>query len=205
MRHKVDQGVVVGASGKYLRRPQPPDVASHFDAAAGLSAAPCYRPSGVEQEFERRGLQERVTNHGPYKGPAPATQDVIGGQVECGFLAGPTVLPMVKAGKLVALAVSGKQRSELLPDVPTVAQAGYPDYDATFSLVLFAPAATPKPIVDQIRRSIAEALKSPDLADKLKLSDQQVVALSPEKSSARLEADSKKWGEVARKINLRQD
>jgi tripartite-type tricarboxylate transporter receptor subunit TctC len=60
----------------------------------------------------------------PYKGPAPATQDVLGGQVPCGLLAGPTVLPHVRAGKLVALAVSGSSRSPTLPEVPTIAEAG---------------------------------------------------------------------------------
>ena len=67
--------------------------------------------------------------HIPYKGPAPAMQDVIGGQVDCGFLAGPTVLPHVRSGKLVALAVSGSRRSSLLPEVPTVAESGYPGFD----------------------------------------------------------------------------
>ena len=91
-------------------------------------------------------------SHIPYKGPAPAMQDVIGGQVDCGFLAGPTVLPHVRSGRLVALAVSGARRSALLPEVPTVAEAGYPGYDATFSLVLFAPRGTPEPIVRSMPR-----------------------------------------------------
>ena len=64
--------------------------------------------------------------HMPYKGPAPATQDVLGNQVPCGLLAGPTVLPHVRAGKLVALAVSGSRRSPTLPDVPTMAEAASP-------------------------------------------------------------------------------
>lgn len=144
-------------------------------------------------------------SHVPYKGPAPAMQDVISGQIECGFLAGPTVLPMVKAGKLVALAVSGRKRSALLPDVPTVAESGFPGYDATFSLALFAPKGTPRPIIDKLTGAIAAALKSPDMLEKLKLSDQQAVAASPEQSAATLAADSKKWGEVAKRIHLRQD
>ena len=144
-------------------------------------------------------------NHVPYKGPAPAMQDVIGGQVDCGFLAGPTVLPMVRAGKLVALAVSGARRSPLLPEVPTVAEAGYAGFDATFSLVLFAPRGMPKATVDAMNAALAAALKQPDVVERLRQSDQEVVASTPDAAAARLEADSKLWGAVAKKIGLQLD
>lgn len=143
--------------------------------------------------------------HVPYKGPAPAVQDVMGGQVDCGFLAGPTVLAQVRAGKLVALAVSGAKRSPLLPEVPTVAEAGYPGFDATFSLVLFAPKGMPKAIVDAMSKALDEALKHPDVVERLRQSDQAVVAESPEASAARLAADARTWGVVARRIGLQAD
>ena len=143
--------------------------------------------------------------HVPYKGPAPAVQDVMGGQVDCGFLAGPTVLAQVRAGKLVALAVSGAKRSPLLPEVPTVAEAGYPGFDATFSLVLFAPKGMPKAIVDAMSKALDEALKHPDVVERLRQSDQAVVAESPEASAARLTADARTWGVVAKRIGLQAD
>ena len=143
--------------------------------------------------------------HVPYKGPAPAVQDVMGGQVDCGFLAGPTVLAQVRAGKLVALAVSGAKRSPLLPEVPTVAEAGYSGFDATFSLVLFAPKGLPKAIVDAMFKALDEALKHPDVVERLRQSDQAVVAESPEASAVRLAADSKTWGVVAKRIGLQAD
>jgi len=143
--------------------------------------------------------------HVPYKGPAPAVQDVMGGQVDCGFLAGPTVLAQVRAGKLVALAVSGAKRSPLLPEVPTVAEAGYSGFDATFSLVLFAPKGLPKAIVDAMSKALDEALKHPDVVERLRQSDQAVVAESPEASAVRLAADSKTWGVVAKRIGLQAD
>ena len=143
--------------------------------------------------------------HIPYKGPAPAVQDVMGGQVDCGFLAGPTVLAQVSAGKLVALAVSGARRSPLLPEVPTVAEAGYPGFDATFSLVLFAPKGMPKAIVDAMFKALDGALKEPDVIERLRLSDQTVVANTPEDSVARLAADARTWGAVAKRIGLQSD
>ncbi len=143
--------------------------------------------------------------HVPYKGPAPAVQDVMGGHVDCGFLAGPTVLPQVRAGKLVALAVSGAKRSPLMPEVPTVAEAGYPGFDATFSLVLFTPRGTPKAIVDTMFKVLEAALKHPDVIERLRQSDQAVVADTSEASAVRLAADAKTWGEVARRIGLQVD
>lgn len=143
--------------------------------------------------------------HVPYKGPAAAVQDMLGGQVECGFLAGPTVLPHVKTGKLVALAVSGARRSPLLPEVPTVAEAGYPGFDASFSLVMFAPKGTPATLVQRMHDAMAVALKNPELVERLVQSDQSVVAGNAAETAKRLAEDTQRWGEVARRINLKLD
>ena len=105
-------------------------------------AAPACRHLSMELLQSMAGFQ---MTHVPYKGPAPATQDVLGNQVPCGLLAGPTVLPHVRAGKLVALAVSGSERSPTLPDVPTMAEAGVAGYQADFTLVMCAPRACPSP------------------------------------------------------------
>ena len=143
--------------------------------------------------------------HVPYKGPAPAAQDVLGNQVPCGLLAGPTVLPHIRAGKLVALGVSGSQRSPTLPDVPTLAEAGAAGYQADFTLAVWAPKGVPEPIVVRFRQALVDALKSPDVVDKLKAGDQVVVGNTPVQAAAQLAADSKKWGEVARRIQLGLD
>ena len=143
--------------------------------------------------------------HVPYKGPAPATQDVIGGQVACGLLAGPTVLPHVRAGKLVALAVSGSVRSPALPEVPTMAEAGVAGYEANFALAMFAPRATPEAIVTRFRQAFVDALNAPDVTERLKASDQTVVGSTPAQAAATLAADSQKWGALARRIKLGLD
>ena len=145
-------------------------------------------------------------SHIPYKGPAPATQDVLGNQVPCGLLAGPTVLPHVRAGKLTALAVSGSRRSPTLPDVPTIAEAGVAGYEADFTLVVFAPRGVPDAIVGRFRQAFIDALRAPDVVEKLRVAgDQTVVGGTPGDAAAVLAADSKKWGAVARRIQLGLD
>ena len=143
--------------------------------------------------------------HVPYKGPAPATQDVIGNQVPCGLLAGPTVLPHVRAGKLVALGVSGSKRSSTLPDVPTLAEAGVPGYQADFALAMFAPRGTPEATIARFRQAFVDALRAPDVMAKLEAGDQLVVGSTPAQAAAVLAADSLKWGAVARRIGLGLD
>jgi tripartite-type tricarboxylate transporter receptor subunit TctC len=143
--------------------------------------------------------------HVPYKGPVPAMQDVMGGQVPCGLLAGPTVLPQVRAGKLVALAVSGSRRSPTLPEVPTVAEAGVAGYVADFTLAMWAPRGVPDPIVARMRQAFVDALRTPEAAERLKASDQTLVGNTPAEAAAQLAADYRKWGEVARRIKLGLD
>ena len=144
-------------------------------------------------------------SHVPYKGPAPATQDVLGNQVPCGLLAGPTVLPHVRAGKLVPLAVSGSTRSPTLPEVPTMAEAGVAGYEANFTLVMFAPRGVPDAVQARFRQAFIDALKTPEVTDKLKAGDQTVVGSAPAQAAAQLTADSAKWGAVAKRIALGLD
>lgn len=166
--------------------------------ASGGAGVPGHLAMELLLDAAKVGMQ-----HIPYKGPAPATQDVIGGQVACGFLAGPTVLPHVRSGRLLALAVSGAQRSPLLPEVPTVAEAGYPGYDASFMLVMFAPRGTPSGVVATMNKAMGDALRDPAIADKLKATDQSVVAGNAADAVTQMEAQSRKWGEVVRRIGLK--
>jgi len=143
--------------------------------------------------------------HVPYKGPAPATLDVVANQVPCGLLAGPTVLPHIRSGRLVPLAVSGKSRSPTLPEVPTMIEAGVPGYEADFALFLQAPRATPEDIVTRMREALLQALNTPEVKTRLAASDQVLVGSSPEQAASVAATDSRKWGEVARRIKLGLD
>ena len=143
--------------------------------------------------------------HVPYKGPAPATADVMGGQVPCGFLATPTVLPHVKAGKLNALAVSTRARSPLAPDVPTAEEAGVAGFDAPFYLVLFAPKGTPPAIVERMNAEMAKALAEPEVKQRAAALDIVTLGGSPQEARATLEATARKWAPVVKRIGLKLD
>lgn len=143
--------------------------------------------------------------HIPYKGPAPAMQDLIGGQVDCGFLAGPTVLPSINSGRLTALASSGIVRTPLLPNVPTVAESGYPGFDGTFWLVLAAPKNIPPAIRQRFLAAMQDAIKAPGQQERVADIGIEMVGTTPEQAQARTEALSRHWGTIASRIQLAVD
>src|SRR6476620_4648739 len=136
---------------------------------------------------------------------AGATTDVMCGQVHCGFLATPTVLPHVKAGKLKALAVSTQARSPLAPDVPPAAEAGAPGFDAPFYLVLFASARVPQAIVMRMSAETAKALEAPEVKDRAAAMDVVTVGGSPEEARKVLKEAAAKWAPVVQRIGLKLD
>ena len=143
--------------------------------------------------------------HVPYKGPAAATADVMGGQVNCGFLATPTVLPHVKSGRLNALAVSTAQRSPLAPNIPTAAEAGAPGFDAPFYLVLFAPKGTPEDITALMNREVSKALADPAVKERATALDIVTLGGTPGEATRVLKAAAAKWAPVVQRIGLKLD
>lgn len=144
--------------------------------------------------------------HVPYKGPAPATQAVLAGEVDCGFLATPTVLPHVKAGKLHALAVSSAEPSPLAPEVPTLARAlGRPDLDISFKLVLQAAKGTPPAVVAELERAAMEIMKKPEVRAKLQASDLVSIGSSSQVAEATLKAESARWEPVVKRLEIRSE
>jgi tripartite-type tricarboxylate transporter receptor subunit TctC len=129
----------------------------------------------------------------PYKGTGPALNDLIGGQVEVDFENLPSILPLIKAGRVRALAVANKTRLVQLPDVPTLGEAGYPDVEITAWHGLLAPAGTPREIIVTINRAIVAALKKPETIAKLRDMGVEVVASSPEEMQAFLAAETVRW------------
>lgn len=143
--------------------------------------------------------------HVPYRGPAPAMQDVIAGAVPCGFLASSTVMPMVKEGRLKALASSGSTRLYSFPQVPTVAEAADPGFAANFGEIVAMPKGTPTEHIQKLYNEISKALSNPSVRSALSSLDLDLIASEPDTAAARLKTESTKWGAVASRINLQLD
>ena len=137
-------------------------------------------------------------SHVPYKGSGPAMQDLLGGQVKVSFAGIPNVLPHVKAGRLRALAVSTPSRSPDLPDVPTVAEAGVPGYQATLWLNLAAPAGTPADIVQRLYAEAAKALQDAELQQSFRSAGVEASPMNPQELARFMRAEYEKWGKVVR-------
>jgi tripartite-type tricarboxylate transporter receptor subunit TctC len=143
--------------------------------------------------------------HIPYKGPAPAMQDVLAGQVPCGLLAGPTVLPHVRSGKLTALAVSGQGRSPTLPDVPTIAEAGFPGFEAPAWWAVLASAKTPPDLVKRMNEELNKTLRNPEVANKLQAQGIELAGGSVERAKSFIDNQIDTWAKVVRDNNIKSD
>jgi tripartite-type tricarboxylate transporter receptor subunit TctC len=144
-------------------------------------------------------------SHIPYKGAAPAMNDVLGGQVPMTFDNIITTLPLVKAGRLRALAVSTAQRSNVAPDIPTLAEAGVPGYDATSWFGLFVPAGTPQEVINRLSAESAEALKDPKVRDTLLRVGAEPVGTGPQAFEAFFRAEVDRWSKVVRDAKVHLD
>jgi tripartite-type tricarboxylate transporter receptor subunit TctC len=140
--------------------------------------------------------------HVPYRGAAPAVKDLIAGQIDGVVDNPPTVLAHIRAGTITALAVAGKQRIAVLPEVPTAAEAGLPGWEASSWFGLVAPAGTPPAVIKRLHAEVAKAMKSP-LMQKLSARGMRMVGDSPEEFGAFIIAERKKWGEIIKAANIK--
>ncbi len=135
-------------------------------------------------------------NHVPYKSSSQAIQDVLGGRVKVTFAGVPNVLNQVRAGRLRALGVTGSKRWSDMPDVPTIAEAGVPGYEASLWLCMLAPAGTPENIVTRMAEAIGKALHEPDTVQKLHIAGIAPTYMGPKDFGPFLRAEYEKWGRV---------
>ncbi|MFO1218018.1 MAG: tripartite tricarboxylate transporter substrate binding protein [Burkholderiaceae bacterium] len=136
--------------------------------------------------------------HIPYKGAAPAMQDLMGGQIDLVFTSLPSVASHIKQGTLAAIAVTSAKRSAAFPSVPTIAENGYRDFDVNPWFGLFAPAKTPAAVVRKINADINELLATKDVAEKFAAVGADVHATDPAAFGALVHADIAKWGQVVK-------
>lgn len=142
--------------------------------------------------------------HIPYKGGGQAVNDVLAGQVTVAVLGAAAVLPHIKSGKLVALAVSTRQRSPMLPDVPTLAESGAGDIDVPQWSAMFALEGTPPAVLARLRRNVQESLAEPELKQQFLNAAMETVATTPEAFQQRMVQDRERWAKLIkdRKISL---
>ena len=138
--------------------------------------------------------------HVPYKGLGPASVDLLAGQVQIMFSSAVAMMPHVRAGRLRALAMTGAKRAPAIPDIPTVAEAGVPGYEAGSWYGIVAPAGTPRPVVDTLSREVAAATRSREITDRLNAEGVVPVGSSPEEFAAHIKKEFARVGSVVKAL-----
>ncbi|WP_280152021.1 tripartite tricarboxylate transporter substrate binding protein [Piscinibacter sp. XHJ-5] len=190
---------------------------SPFKTVADLVAAAKAKPSTVTMASAGNGTVGHLTgeifskqagikvNHIPYKGAGPAATDLLGGTVDFYFATPQAVLSFVKTGKLRALAVSSAKRLPVLPEVPTVAEAGFKGFDTTDWKLLVAPAGTPADIVNRLNAEVEKAMSKPETAAQLLAEGSIPLSGSAQQAAQYLKAEQQRWSAVVRESNVKLD
>jgi len=160
--------------------------------------------SHLAGELLQRAAGVKLT-HVPYKGAAQALADTLGGQVQSFMSSVPSALGQLRGGKLRALAVTSAKRSPELPAVPTVAESGYPGFEASTWYGLLAPAGTPAPVISRLNNEVNRALAAKDVRERLASEGGETLGGSPERFAAFLAAERAKWGRVVRESGAKVD
>jgi tripartite-type tricarboxylate transporter receptor subunit TctC len=143
--------------------------------------------------------------HVPYRGGGPAMNDLMGGQVPLLWVSIPAAAQFVKAGKVKALAVSTLKRSAAFPDVPTMQEAGVPDFNVDSWYAMFVPAKTPQPIVDKLNRALNAIVNEPDIRDKLLQQGAEGVGGTPQALGKVVDSELLRWSKLVKDANIRLD
>lgn len=152
-----------------------------------------------------KNLAHVSMTHIPYKGGGPAVTSLISGEASVGFATMPSVLPHVKAGKLRGLAVTTSRRSQAAPALPTVAEAGLPDYEASTWYCLLFPAGAPKDIVARLNAETIKVLGHADVKNRLAGLGYEIITSTPEELAAHIRSEIVKWGKVVKASGIRDD
>jgi tripartite-type tricarboxylate transporter receptor subunit TctC len=143
--------------------------------------------------------------HVPYKGSTGARNDIIAGQIDVMFDSVPTMAPVIEAGLVRALGTSGRVRSTVLPNVPTLAEAGAPGYEATMWIGVMAPAGTPQPVIDKLNAEIGKILSRPELVAAWQQQGSNPMIMKPNEFGATIESEIERWAKVIKENNIKAD
>ena len=143
--------------------------------------------------------------HVAYKGSGPATADLVGGHIKVGFPGLSIVIPHASAGRLVPLGVTTAQRMPQVPDLPTIAEAGVPGYEAAIWYGVLAPGGTPKPMVDRLHGELMKLLRLPDVTSGFAAAGYEIVTAGPEQFAAFVQVEIAKWGKVIREARIQAE
>jgi len=152
-----------------------------------------------------KAMTKTSMTHIPYRGAAPAVNDLLAGQVQVTIGVVNQLIPHIRAGKLKALGVTTRKRLAQMPDVPTLDEAGVPGYESEIWLGLAAPSATPPAIIEQINQAIRKAMATADVISKLQSQGIDVVVSSPDQMRQRGLEDLKRWGDIIRTAGIKVD
>lgn len=178
-----------------LARQQP----GRLNYSSGGNGATSHLASELFKDLTRTSI-----THIPYKGGGPATLAVASGEVDLGFVDIGVAVPLIRAGRLKAVAVSGSARSPILPQVPTVEEAGVPRFESATKFALFAPAGTPPAVIERLAEAVRSVQKNEELKDRLRQQGIELVATGPAELRKDAADDLARWGRLIseRKLSL---
>ncbi len=182
-------------------------LAEYVKEANSKPGGMAYGTSGIGSAGNLAGELFRLTAkanlvHVPYKGGGPAMSDLLGGQIPSVFASATTATPQVKSGKLRALGSTGAKRSAALPEVPTIAEQGYPGYQATNWYAYVAPARTPKDIVARLNREIVKTLNDPATHEAILKQGEEPTPSTPEELAQHMASEYATWGRVIKEAGI---
>lgn len=201
MMARTSNVLVVGDKNKAKTLPEFLALARSKPGALSYSSAGSGSATHLIMEYLENQAKVGLV-HVPYKGAAPAIQDLLGGQVDAMFPSLTTALPYIKAGKLRALAVASPKRDPLLPDVPTVAEMGFAGFSAIQWWGLCAPAKTPEPVVAKLNKALNDALLQPDITKRLSDIAAEPTPITPQQFEEFLKTEVAKWTKLVKDVNL---